>query len=240
PALGASHWRPPNTWEDPPMTPASTCRVMMLASLAAATLSSRNARATIGPTADADVYAIAIDPSAPWILYVGTTQGIYQTTDGGQSWSPSGEGVSGQIYSNMVVDPTDPQRLYLGTNGSGLYRSTDGGASWSHGEGSYHRTVKSIAIDPDQANVLSMGAFRDIYRSFDYGATWGPLHLAFTSATTAARPGIDVQGQTRGPHEKARKLLRCSADGPHSADRVGRQLQRDAHRWQHDHGLAGR
>ena len=166
-----------NTREDFTMTLASTPRVTMLASLAAAALASGNALATIGPTGDADIYAIAIDPTAPWILYVGATQGIFKTTDGGQTWSPSGEGITGQIYSNMVVDPTDPQKVYLGTNGYGLYRSTDGGASWSHGEGSYHQTVKSIAIDPDQANVLSMGAFRDIYRSFDYGANWGPLHL---------------------------------------------------------------
>ena len=135
-----------------------------------------HARATIGPSDSADVYAIAIDPTAPATLYVGTTEGIYKTTDGGESWAPSGKGISGRIFSNMVIDPTDPEKLYLGTNGSGVYRSMDGGATWSHGEGLYHQTVKSISIDPEAPNVLTMGAFRDIYRSFDFGATWTPLY----------------------------------------------------------------
>ena len=159
------------------MTLASMLRFPVLSAFAVLLLPAPSARATIGPSDTADVYAIAVDPTAPGTLYAGTRNGgIYKTTDGGQSWTPKNEGIVGSIYSNFALDPTDPEKVYLGTDGGGLFRTTDGGDHWAHGEGSYHQIVKSISIDAVQANVLTMGAFRDIYRSFDYGATWGILY----------------------------------------------------------------
>ena len=156
---------------------ASTLRFPQLVTLALFLLLAPRAQATIGPTDTSDVYAIAVDPTAPGTLYVGTSDGgIFKSTDGGQSWSPANDGISGSIYSNIAVDPTDSSKVYLGTNTGGVFRTTDGGDHWVHGEGSYHQTVKSISIDAVQSNVLTMGAFRDIYRSVDYGATWATLY----------------------------------------------------------------
>jgi len=159
------------------MTLNSTFRLALVSAAAGLIFLAPGASATIGPLPDSDVYAIALDPTAPGTLYAGTGVGVYKTIDFGQNWTRSDYGITGEVYSNMVVDPADSQKVYLGTNGYGFFYSWDGGASWSHGEGPYHQTVKSIAIDPDQSNVLSIGAFRDIYRSYDFGATWGPLHL---------------------------------------------------------------
>src|SRR5260370_41893311 len=95
-------------------------------------LPERRARATIGPSDTADVYAIAVDPTASGTLYAGTRNGgIYKTTDFGQSWAPASDGIIGSIYSNIAVDPTEPDRVYLGTDGGGLFRTTYGGAHWT-------------------------------------------------------------------------------------------------------------
>jgi len=159
------------------MTLTSLLRFPVLITFAVVFFPGSSARGTIGPSDTADIYAIAVDPTAPATLYAGTRNGgIYKTTDGGQSWTPASAGIIGSIYSNIALDPTDPEKLYLGTDGGGFFRTTDGGHHWIHGEGSYHQTVKSISIDAVQANVITMGAFRDIYRSFDYGATWGILY----------------------------------------------------------------
>ncbi len=134
------------------------------------------AKAGIGPTDNSDVYAIALDPTAPTTIYAGTEDGIFKTTDGGQTWQLANAGIMGTIYSNMVVDPTNPNYVYMGTANDGFFRTDNGAVSWTQGAGTYNPHVKSISIDPVYSNVVNTGAFRDIYRSFDHGANWGILH----------------------------------------------------------------
>jgi photosystem II stability/assembly factor-like uncharacterized protein len=92
--------------------------------------------------------AIAIAPSDPDIIYVGsgeglqrpdlsTGDGIYKSTDGGRTWRHLGLREGRQI-PQIVVDPHDPNRLLVAVLGSpygpgperGIFRSTDGGESF--------------------------------------------------------------------------------------------------------------
>lgn len=57
------------------------------------------------------------------------THHVYKTTDGGQSWSPSDEGLPDVPTNTLLVDPLYPDELYLG-NDLGVYFSPDGGESW--------------------------------------------------------------------------------------------------------------
>ncbi|HWR82848.1 MAG TPA: hypothetical protein VN285_06075 [Candidatus Deferrimicrobium sp.] len=95
------------------------------------------------------VGAIAIHPTNPNILYVGTGEanaaratyeghGIYKTTDGGSTWTYMGLPQSYHI-GRIVIDHARPETVYVavagrqhgGTNPErGLYRSIDGGATW--------------------------------------------------------------------------------------------------------------
>src|SRR5205807_6007916 len=57
-------------------------------------------------------------------------EGIYRTTDDGQTWE-HGEGApSGALGFQLAVDPNDSSRIYAATS-AGLYRSTDDGRSWT-------------------------------------------------------------------------------------------------------------
>ena len=92
--------------------------------------------------------AIAVAPSAPNIVYVGsgeglhrpdlsTGDGVYKSTDAGRTWTHLGLR-DGQQIPMIAVDPRDPNRLFVAVLGHpygpneerGLYRSTDGGRTF--------------------------------------------------------------------------------------------------------------
>src|SRR5580700_3088360 len=111
--------------------------------------------------------AIAIAPSNPSIVYVGTGEsnnrqssswgnGVYKTMDGGVSWSHLGLTETHHI-GRIVVHPTDPNIVYVAANGDlwgpnkerGVFKSTDGGANWTQPLTINDDTgVTDIAIDP--------------------------------------------------------------------------------------------
>src|SRR5579871_6058658 len=93
--------------------------------------------------------AIAVAPSDPNIIYVGTGEpdirsqhsygiGVFKSTDAGKTWRPIGLTETRQI-AKIVVDPADPNRVYVAALGHvykanaerGVYRTTDGGSHWT-------------------------------------------------------------------------------------------------------------
>jgi photosystem II stability/assembly factor-like uncharacterized protein len=96
----------------------------------------------------ASIGAIAVAPSDPKIIYVGSGEadmrsdisygdGMYESTDGGATWANIGLRDSQQIGS-ILVDPRDPRVVLVAALGHaygpnaerGVFRTTDGGASW--------------------------------------------------------------------------------------------------------------
>ena len=93
--------------------------------------------------------AIAIDPSTPKTVWVGTGEawtrnstsigdGIYKSTDGGDNWTSMGLKETERI-SKILVDPKDgntvyacaPGKLWSDSDDRGVYKTTDGGKSWT-------------------------------------------------------------------------------------------------------------
>ena len=93
--------------------------------------------------------AVAIDPGNPKVVWVGTGEawtrnsvsvgdGIYKSTDGGETWTNAGLKSSARI-AKIIVDPTDSHSVYACVPGTlwsdsedrGLYKTTDGGKTWS-------------------------------------------------------------------------------------------------------------
>ena len=66
--------------------------------------------------------------------------GVYKSTDGGSTWTASNGSLTPWATANgtfidvesIVVDPSAPQTLYIGTNGRGVFKSTDGATSWTN------------------------------------------------------------------------------------------------------------
>jgi len=118
--------------------------------------------------------AVTIDPSNPQVVWVGTGEswtrnsvsvgnGIYRSTDGGDSWTFMGLPESERI-SRIVVDPKQsntvyacvPGRLWSDSTARGLYITRDGGNTWTQAlKGANASTgCADIAMDPSDAGHL--------------------------------------------------------------------------------------
>src|ERR1051325_2458760 len=107
--------------------------------------------------------AVQVAPSDPNIVYVGTGDsvqgpsgdGMYKSIDGGKTWTHIGLEQTTKI-NKMVVDPKDPNRVVVSTQGDathdgrGIYVTTDGGKTWEN------------TLRPENANGT-----RDVEHAFD-------------------------------------------------------------------------
>ena len=117
--------------------------------------------------------AIAVAPSDPNIIYVGSGEGlhrpdlsvgngIYKSTDAGKTWIHLGLTDSQQIPA-LAVDPRDPNRVFAAVLGHpygpsaerGIYRSIDGGQTWQEVISKDENTGGSdVDIDPSNPDVV--------------------------------------------------------------------------------------
>lgn len=117
----------------------------------------------------ANVVSLAIDPANPSTIYAGANplgeyrRRLYKTTDGGQTWQASDQGLPPRARVLVAVDSRNPSHVYAGTWGFGVYRSVDGGAHWlPMNEGLENLFVKSIAFD--FGGRLHVGTEGGLYR----------------------------------------------------------------------------
>jgi photosystem II stability/assembly factor-like uncharacterized protein len=123
--------------------------------------------------------ALAVAPSAPDTLYVGTGQvaprydvgsghGVFKSTDGGRSWRSLGLAATHNI-GRIWIDPRNADIVVVaalghlfGPNGQrGIYRSTDGGKTWTHALAINPDTgVVDLAADPTNPNLLYAAAWQ--------------------------------------------------------------------------------
>ncbi|HEX8191225.1 MAG TPA: hypothetical protein VF586_22885, partial [Pyrinomonadaceae bacterium] len=189
------------------------------------------------------VGALAVAPSRPDTVYVGsgeglqrpdlsTGDGIYKSTDGGRTWAHLGLR-DGQQIGSIVVDPRDPERLYVAVLGHpygpneerGVFRSADGGRTF---EKILYRDENTgaiaLAFDPSDARTLyavmwqarqgpwENGAFQGpgsgLFKSTDGGTTWRQL----TKGLPTFEQGLGRIGVAVAPSDPRR--LYATVDAP--------------------------
>lgn len=134
------------------------------------------------------VTAIAVDPGDPQHVLVGTAVGgVWQTRDGGATWTPQTDGQATLSIGAMAFDPVDHSIVYAGTGegnsqyyalGQGILVSRDGGSTWSliarevfAGVGFYR-----LVVDPGNNKRLLVATTGGAAVSVDGGAQWSLLH----------------------------------------------------------------
>src|SRR6266404_261990 len=161
----------------------SDTRIIYAAAAAGGILKSVNGGTTWTPIFDEQpnpsIGDIAIAPSNPSIIYVGTGEpnnrqssswgdGMYKSMDGGTTWTHLGLKETRHI-GRVVVHPTNPDVVYAAAMGDlwasnkerGVYKSTDGGATWTQPLFINEDTgVSDIAIDSASPNVLYAAAYQ--------------------------------------------------------------------------------
>ena len=167
------------------------------------------ANITDGKTDISSVGAVTVAPSDPNVIYVGTGEsqpredltygtGVYRSTDGGQSWQHLGLTETHQV-SKVVVDPTNPDRVFVAALGHafgpnpdrGVFRTSDGGKTWKKILFVDDSTgATDLSIDPTNPRILyaamwkfqrtpwgmdAGGGRSGLWKSSDSGDTWKEL-----------------------------------------------------------------
>lgn len=151
------------------------------------------------------VGAVAVAPSAPNVVYVGTGnasgwsftpgKGLYKSVDFGATWTNIGL-TSSQYIGAVIVAPNDPKTVLVAAQGAGagrggapastasigergVYRTADGGGTWTRvlpAEGSPAVGATDLYQDYYHPEMIyALTTQGGVYRSTDGGVTWQPI-----------------------------------------------------------------
>jgi photosystem II stability/assembly factor-like uncharacterized protein len=137
-----------------------------------------NAAGRIGGDLPTDTYtSLAFDLGNAAVLYCGTAQhGVYVSTTGGVSWSPTSGALPSGTAINALAYDTDQHQLWAATSG-GVYRTADAGKSWQALNTGFPRGIDVYAVRPasmsgGSTNVVFAGTGQGVFRSDDSGRHW--------------------------------------------------------------------
>ena len=122
--------------------------------------------------------------------------GLFRSTDGGKSWrelaglrgQDSGSswqpGAGGMCLHTIIVDPSEPDRVFVAISAAGVFRSDDGGETWHpknrglrsgsipEEDAEVGHCVHHLAMHPSRPNVLYMQKHWDIMRTDNSAESW--------------------------------------------------------------------
>jgi photosystem II stability/assembly factor-like uncharacterized protein len=186
------------------------------------------------------INVILVDPADSNTLYLGTTSGLFRSTDGGQNWTPGTNG--GGDARSLVLDTSSPagkRILYAGISGSGVIQSTDGGQSWTRildattgsvaaalGTGGLGKVVVAIAPPASPPNskgvqvlyvsLQGTGGAPDpvgVFLSTDQGNTWTKRATTGMPTNTQGGYSFHMAVDPASPGDGANDIIYLGAVG---------------------------
>lgn len=137
-----------------------------------------------GPLPDGEILAMAVDPQNEELIYTGTSQGLYRSEDGGETWSALVQGMEGIAVRSLAWGSDGT--LYAGTLGYEVYYLPRNATSWTqtpafanfgtfwpiwNDRPLYQYTY--LIFHPEDPDVIVLGTFpAGIFISRDGGETW--------------------------------------------------------------------
>ncbi|HEX8797880.1 MAG TPA: exo-alpha-sialidase [Terriglobales bacterium] len=143
-----------------------------------------------------------LEPSLtdPDMVYAGVEDAaIFKSTDGAKSWhelaglrghgtGPQWQpGAGGMCLHTIILDASDPKRVYVAISAAGAFRTDDGGTTWKPiNKGLYSQYIPNptaevghcvhhVAMNPKRPGVLFMQKHWDVMRSDDAGEQWSKI-----------------------------------------------------------------
>ena len=140
-----------------------------------------------------------LEPSLtdPDTVYAGVEDAaLFRSTDGGQTWHElsglrghgSGPhwqpGAGGMCLHTIILDPVNPDRIFIAISAAGAFRTDDGGQTWlpinqglrseyiPDDQAEVGHCVHRLALHPSQPDVLYMQKHWDVMRSDNAGNLW--------------------------------------------------------------------
>jgi PKD repeat protein len=146
---------------------------------------------------------VRFHPTVANTIFVGAPDGgLWKTTDGGATWSTNTDQLAVIGVSDIAIDPTNNNIMYIATGDGdagdsysiGVMKSTDGGATWvatglawTANQG---RTISRLLIHPTNPQILMAFGSSGIWRTTDGGTTWTQPTGTFTGIKDAEyKPG---------------------------------------------------
>jgi hypothetical protein len=173
-----------------------------------------------GPEGEPKSLFLGIDPA-----------NLFRSDDRGDSWQPLpglnehptrpkwNPGAGGMCLHTILIDPTNPKRMYVGISAAGTFRSDDGGESWApknrgvvvsfqpEKRPEVGQCVHHVVMDPANPSVLYRQDHDGIYVSRDAADSWQRVgdkldhDFGFVAAAPRAAPGnaffVPLEGRSR-------------------------------------------
>ncbi|MFT5859711.1 MAG: PKD repeat protein [Flavobacteriaceae bacterium] len=135
------------------------------------------------PNGNGRLTCITFHPTNANIIYAGSPAGgFWKSLDNGVTWVEYSIGLTRLGVSSIVIHPTTPSTIYIGTGdrdggdspGYGVWKSIDGGVTWAASNtGMGNRTVYEVLMDLSNSNILvAITNGSRFYRSTDGGLNW--------------------------------------------------------------------
>ncbi|CAH1002246.1 hypothetical protein LEM8419_03164 [Neolewinella maritima] len=157
---------------------------------------------SIGPYRGGRSAAVTGVPNKPNLYYFGGAGGgVWQTKDGGQTYTNISDGYFGGSIGAVTVAESDPNVIYVGggeqtvrgnvSYGYGMWKTIDGGKTWQQIGLPDSRHISRIRVHPRNPNLVYAAVMGDlfkdteergVYRSTDGGDTWERILFAGAAA----------------------------------------------------------
>ena len=143
------------------------------------------------------VWHLEPSPTDPDTVFAGVEDAaLFKTTDGGKSWAEvsglrkhgSGPhwapGAGGMCLHTILIDPSNPARMFIAISAAGAFRTLDGGETWTpinnglrseflpEQNAEVGHCVHRIGMHPSRPDTLFMQKHWDVMRSDDGGDHW--------------------------------------------------------------------
>ncbi len=143
---------------------------------------------------DVPISSITSDPKRPDYLYVGTSQTLYLSRDGGNSWMRRGGNLPLGNYTSILINPNNTDEIFISSaleTDGGIYYSKDAGANWKRMDTKDmklpSRRVWSMIFDPNNPSRI----FAATHSSGIYRIDRAPVTA---STETVTRPRVSTTG----------------------------------------------
>jgi photosystem II stability/assembly factor-like uncharacterized protein len=139
-----------------------------------------------------------LEPSLtdPDTVYAGVEDAaLFKSTDGGQTWNELDglraakghlwqPGAGGMCLHTILLDPTNPDRIYIAISAAGAFRTDDGGTTWTpinkglksnyipEEQAEVGHCVHNLAMHPSRPQTVFMQKHWDVMRTDDCGDMW--------------------------------------------------------------------